>query len=179
MSYQPLLRLLLGAALYDAIQPYRVTEDELMPWAYQRANPQGRPLHDDWALLKGVTRMECAYRVPLPYKVIEGEYTREWLLFDPAYPKAPGTPGKIVDGLYYVLTDRGGYGLVKYAAFINGDWRHVFTKYTRRTWFGKRLSWYTGLHQDNHVSLPDAAGILRSDLMCWLEPFAMSWVKEI
>lgn len=80
----------------------------------------------------------------------------------------------------YVNTDRGNYGLVTYAAFIGGEWREVFKKYTGK-WFGKRLSWYKGLHQDNHVSPPHVtpSGKIESDLMCWFPELAMSWVTEI
>ena len=176
MNFQAIARAL-DPELYEAIQPYRVTDDALMPEEYRFSNPKGRPLHDDWALFKSVRRMDCAYRVPLPFKVSRGAFTREWLLFDPSYPLSPDTETKVEGGLTYALTDRGGYGLVTYAAFIGGSWREVFTKYTRVI-LGKRLSWYKGLHQDNHVSPPDANGKLRSDLMCWFPELAMSWIKE-
>lgn len=167
---------LLDPALYDAIQPYRVTDDALMPEEYREGH---RPLHDDWAVFKNVRRMDCAYRVPLPFKVIGGNFHREWMLFDPFYPLAPGHKSEIRDdGLMYVLTDRGDYGLVTYAAFIAGAWRPCFKKYTGM-WFGKRLSWYKGLHQDNHVSPPENGRGIRSDLMCWFPEIACSWVKEV
>lgn len=178
MIFQALARFL-DRSLYDAIQSYRVKDESLMPWAYQTANPDGRPLHNDWAVFKSVRRIDCAYRVPLPFKVTSGPSHKEWMLFDPSYPMSPDCESKIVDGLTYVLTDRGDHGLVTYAAFINGEWRDVLKKYTGLR-FGKRLSWYKGLHQDNHVSLPDfASGEIRSDLMCWFPEMAMSWVKEI
>lgn len=179
MDFQKLARAL-DPKLYDLIQPYRVKDDALMPWVYQAANPKGRPLHDDWAVFKNVRRMDCAYRVPLPFKVTGGSFRKEWMLFDPSYPLSPDMETKMVDGLMYVNTDRGNYGLVTYSAFINGEWREVFYKYTGM-WFGKRLSWYKGLHQDNHVSPPSVtpSGKLESDLMCWFPELAMSWIKEV
>jgi len=173
MSFQAIARAL-DPKLYDLIQPYRVRDEALMPEEYREGH---RPLHDDWAMFKSVRRMDCAYRVSLPFKVISGAFHRDWMLFDPAYPMSPGMETKVENGLTYVLTDRGDYGIVKYAAFIRGEWRHVFTKYTGK-WFGKRLSWYKGLHQDNTVSF-HGDGSLRSDLMCWFPEIACSWIPEI
>ena len=170
---------LLDPKLYDLIQPYRVTDDALMPEEYREGH---RPLHDDWAIFKSVRRMDCAYRVPLPFRVKRGEMRREWLLFDLSYPLSPDVPVEFRDGRPWVLTDRGGYGLVVYEAFVAGQWREVFKKYTRAFTIFKtryRLSWYKGLHQDNHVSPPDASGNTRSDLMTWFPEIAASFVKEI
>lgn len=147
-----------------------------MPEEYRA--PDGRFLHDDWAIGKNIKRIDCAYRVPLPFRVKSGPFHRDWMLFEPAYPVSPDAPVEWRDGLMYVLTDRGDHGLVTYEAFISGEWRTVFRKYTG-LWFGKRLSWYWGLHQDNHVSPPTADRGIRSDLMCWLPEVACSWVKEI
>lgn len=177
MNFQLVARAL-DPKLYDLIQPYRVKDDALMPEEYRASNPKGRPLHDDWALFKSVRRMDCAYRVPLPFKVTKGSFRQEWMLFDPSYPMSPDVETKVEDGLTYVLTDRGDYGLVEYSAFIGGRWRPVFWKYTRVI-LGKRLSWYKGLHQDNHVSPPSAPSGFRSDLMCWFPELACSWVKEV
>jgi hypothetical protein len=78
----------------------------------------------------------------------------------------------------HALVQYAGYGLAHYSAFIGGEWvPNVFTKYTGK-WFGKRLSWYKGLHQDLHVSPPDANGVIRSDLMVWWPEFACSFVRE-
>jgi len=44
--------------LKDRIAKYRVTNDADMPWAYQRVNPQGRPLHNDWGIWP-LTRIPC------------------------------------------------------------------------------------------------------------------------
>jgi hypothetical protein len=168
---------LLDPSLYDSIQKYRVVDDAMMPEEYRFSNPKGRPYHDDWFFGKKIRRMDCAYRIPLPFKVIGGSFRREFMLFDPSYPLAPGMETKTENGLTYVLTDRGNYGLVTYAAFIDGEWKSCFQRYTGK-WFGKRLSWYHGLHQDNTVSIrPD--GSIRSDLMCWFPELACSWVKEI
>lgn len=168
------LRATVGAELYKQLEPYRLTSDAQMPWAYQRANPQGRPLHNDWALFKDTPRFGCARRVPLPFAVTKGDFRQEWLNFNPAYPVSPGMETRYLDdGTFQVLTDRGNYGLVEYSAFIGGGWTPVFKKYTRAydiPFLGRyRHSWYVGLHQDNNPG----------DLMCWIEPFAMSFVREI
>lgn len=183
--------------LFDSIQPYRVTDDALMPWAYQFANPNGRPLHDDWGVMgklswlqpwQKVRRMDCAYRVPLPFD-ISGDVAVEekWIIWDPSYPAAPGLriedrDARTDHGTFRVphaLVKYAGYGLAHYSAFIGGEWiPNVFTKYTGLH-FGRRLSWYKGLHQDLHVSPPDENGITRSDLMAWYPELACSWVREV
>lgn len=176
-------RAFISSDLYKRLEKYRPTEAQ-MPEEYQVGH---RSTRDDWALLKGTTRIDGARRVPLPFKIIEGNKGTEYMLFDPSYPLSPGHKIEMIDtptqrgimSLPHVLTDRGGYGAVKYAAWIDNEWRHVFTKYTRKTWFGKRLSAYWGLHQDNHVSPPNATTAMRSDLMCWIEPPTASWVTEV
>lgn len=185
MNFQVIARAL-DPNLYDEIQPYRVTDDALMPEEYRFSNPKGRPYHDDWAIFKGVRRMDCAYRIPLPFKIISGEKRQEWLHWDENYPLAPGHDVEYRDVVLphgthkrpFVLTDRGGYGLVTYVAWIKGEWVPCFKKYTRRIG-SKRLSWYKGLHQDNHVSYPDETGFVRSDLMTWFPEMACSFVTEI
>lgn len=170
-------------ALYDLCEPYRVTDEALMPEEYRF--PDGRYTHDDWFFGKNILRKDCAYRVPLPFKVIEGPHHEEWIPFAEDYPMSPDTQTKrmdvwtvngVVKDVLHVLADYGDHGLVKYAAFISGEWRHVFTKYTG-LWFGKRLSWYWGLHQDLCVSWR-ADLSTRSDLMAWFPEVACSWVKE-
>lgn len=169
---ESILQATVGKALYKALDAYRVYEVE-MPWVYQIANPEGRPDHGDWTFFKETPRRNCARKVPLPYKIISGPSTKSWLDFDPAYPMPPDVESRhLDDGAFQVLADRGGYGLCTYAAFINGEWRPVFKKYMKQiSIFGTkyRFSWYVGLHQDNHWA----------DLMCYIEPFAMSLVKEI
>lgn len=168
---ESILRYTVGTDLYNKLETYRLTNDAQMPFVYQKLH--GRYLHDDWFTFKDTPRFDCARRVPIPYKIIEGICTKEWLDFDPNYPLSPDMETRrTADGVFQVLTDRGGYGMVKYAAFIENEWIHVFKKYTKAyTILGTRYrhSWYVGLHQDNNPQ----------DLMCWIEPFAMSFVKEI
>lgn len=164
--------------LYKLIQPYRVRRDEDMPWTYQFANPKGRPLHDDWFVGKSVRRMDCAYKLPQPYRIFEGPKKSVRIPFKDGYPLAPGTVterGDYWDGEkhipnhLYIYADYGLYGLCKYEAYIPhlDKWVHVFTKYTGK-FFGKRLSWYSGVHQDQHPV----------DAMCYFPEFACSFVKE-
>lgn len=175
------LRAFISSDLYSRLENFLVTEEQ-MPQEYQIGH---RPLRDDWAFLKGTTRRECARRVPLPFKVIDGPSHKEWTLWDISYPLSPNHPVVLREYatdhgtfmLPHIQVDMGDYGLVTYAAFIDNEWRQVFKKYTGK-WFSKRLSWYSGLHQDLHVSPPDANGFTRSDLMAWIEPPTASWVRE-
>lgn len=180
-------------ALFDRLQPYRVTDDALMPWAYQRANPQGRPLHDDWGVMgvlpalqpwQRIPRIECAYRVPLPFKQISGATERRWLPWDISYPTVPGTliEERVVytsGGKYMIphaLFDCAiGSGWSSFAAWLGGEWVPCFKQYHKRI-FGRRLAYYNGLKQDVTVSVePD--GSTKSDLMAWFPEISMTWIK--
>lgn len=180
MTFQIIARAM-DPKLYDELESYRVTDEALMPEEYRK--PNGRWKSDDWFFFRWVTRMERVRRVPLPFRIKRGVKTQEPMLFDPAYPLSPDARVEMRDGLMYVMTDRGGYGLVVYEAFINGRWRECFWKYTRAfeiRFFGRyRFSMYKGLHQDNHVSPPWAPSGFRSDLMGWFPEVAMSLIKEI
>lgn len=162
--------------LFDLIQPYKVERDEDMPWAYQFANPKGRPLHDDWFIGKSVRRMDCAYTLPLPYRIYEGPKKVARIPFKQGYPLAPGTRTEYGDpaagedpSQLFIYADYGLYGLCKYEAWIPhlNRWEPVFTKYTKPI-FGRRLSWYAGVHQDLHPV----------DARCYFPEFACSFVKE-
>lgn len=170
-------RLFIPIDLYKCLEPYRVVEAD-MPPEYRLG---ARALRDDWTLFKGTTRRECARRVPLPFKITGGDapIIERWIRWDDNYPTAPGTHRmKGEFGMPHALVQYAGYGLAHYSAFIGGEWvPNVFTKYTGK-WFGKRLSWYHGIHQDLNVSPPDKNGFIRSDLMAWIEPPTASWVKE-
>ncbi len=187
---------LLRPRLYRLLQEYRSTEEQ-MPWAYQKANPDGRPLHDDWGIMSSnpiikalqpwqkIKRIDCAYRVPLPFKITDGPCERKWILWNENYPVSRDTPAeyreyRTVNGVHrlpHVLADYAGYGLVTFSAFLGEEWVPCFKKYTRLVG-GRRLSWYAGLHQDLHVSPPDENGVMRSDLMAWFPEVAISWIKE-
>lgn len=180
--------------LWDILQPFKAKESE-MPWAYQRANPKGRPLHDDWGVMgalpwlqpwQKIARRDCAYRVPLPFRQIEGASEKRWVLWtqDMDYPTAPGTliqtrpiwgNGKRYD-LRHALVDVGiGEGWRTFAAFIGGAWVPCFREYHRRI-FGRRFAYYNGLKQDITVSL-EADGSTKSDLMAWFPEVSTSWIK--
>lgn len=78
------------ATLPAKLAPYRVTNDADLPWAYQTANPQGRPLHDDWFFDKDEPRINTAFKVPLPFKKIAGNAEPEWVPLLKDWPLAPG-----------------------------------------------------------------------------------------
>ncbi len=178
----------INSALYDLIQPYKVVDAAQMPWTYQAANPEGRPLHDDWAVLKNTPRLATAYRVPLPYKIEDSSTCvkhQSWTVWDTTYPTVPGTDVQMraittawgVFHLPSVLIDVQDQGECTYAIFVGGAWRDVFHKLTADV-FGKHLSAYEGLHCDTTVQVPDAAGRTQtpSDMMCWWPEFALSYV---
>ena len=177
----------LNSKLYNKIQPWRVREDSMMPWAYRTANPEGRPLHNDWFIGKKVKRIDTAYRLPLPFKQLTGKSEKKWVLWDVSYPTAIGTPIEYREyfttlGRFFLphaLIDCAGPGRATFAAFIDGEWIECFEQY-HDVWFGKRLSYYRGLKQDTTVSPPKTLnGPVQSDLMCWYPELAVSWVKEI
>lgn len=173
--------------LYDLIQPYKVTDVAQMPWTYQAANPTGRPIHDDWAVLKDTPRIVTAYRVPLPYKIENSSACQKhqgWTVWDPSYPTVPGTDVEVMPvwtdwgtfNLPQVLIDIQDSGACTYDVFINGKWTPVFKKFTAMI-DGKKISAYEGLHCDTTVEVPDASGHTQtpSDMMCWWPEFAFSY----
>lgn len=178
----------LNPELYDLIAPFKVTDPAQMPWTYQAANPVGRPLHDDWAVLKDTPRLATAYKVPLPYKIDDSpDCTKHqgWVTWDASYPTVPGTDVQIKPvwtswgtfDLPQVLIDVQDAGACTYAVFIGGAWRDVFKKLTAEV-AGKKFSAYEGLHCDTTAQVPDAGGHTQapSDFMCWWPEFALSYV---
>ena len=150
--------------------------DTWLPWDYQRANPKGRWLHDDWVLFKSTPRISTAYAVPLPFKKIAGNAEPVWMpIRNPAYPLAPGAETKVApfnfgDGTKdyrWVLTmmsihDAGFWS--RQTAFIGGAWVECY--YTR-SWsiFGKRFTWYDGLKLDQDGPMcwyPEASASLKN-----------------
>jgi hypothetical protein len=167
---------------YDAIQPYRVKDDALMPLAYQR--PAGRFLHDDWAVFKDTPRISTAYRVPLPFRQDSGASQKKWMLWDPSYPASPGLAIEVrpiwtewgTFNLPHALVDQAieGSGSASFSAWINGEWTPVFKSY-RRALFGRLLAAYSGgLKQDVTVT-PQPDGSIKSDIMGWWDPPSLSW----
>lgn len=186
----------LNSSLFDAIQPYRVNDDKLMPWSYQVANPNGRPLHNDWGIMtsnpilkfiqpfQSIPRMSCAYRVPLPFKQVEGASVKQWMLWDTSYPTSPDTPienkdiwdGVKTQNLPHVLADCAvGDGWSSFAVNLNGEWVKCFTQY-HKVIAGKRLAYYNGLKQDITVTFDENLKV-KSDLMAWFPEISTSWIK--
>ena len=188
MNFQPILRAF-NPCVYDMVQQFRFTDDKLMPWAYQKANPQGRPLHNDWGVMstnpvlmalqpfQDIPRINTAYRVPLPFKQTKGQCVPQWALWDPSYPASPGLQTEVrSDGHTYALVDCAveGSGSAEFSAWINGKWVPVFTQY-RKVVLGRLFAHYSGgLKQDLTVTLqPD--GSIKSDIMGWWDPPSTSW----
>ncbi len=165
--------------IFDAIQAFKVVDDTLVPWAYQTANPNGRPLHNDWAAFKDTPRIGTAFRVPLPFKQISGECVPQWMLWDPDYPQSPGLKTEIrPDGHTYALVDCAveNSGYATFAAWINGKWMPCFQSYRKRI-FNRNYAQYSGgLKQDVTVAL-NADGSIRSDIMGWFDPPSLSYTK--
>ncbi len=166
-----------------------------MPWAYQFANPKGRPYHDDWGIMgalsdwqpwQHIRRMDTAYRVPLPFKQTKGASEKKWILWDMTYPASPNLQIEsrdIWDGtknqnLPHALVDCAieGSGAAEFSAFINGSWVPVFTQY-RRMIFGRLFAHYSGgLKQDLTVTFDENLQP-KSDVMGWWDPPSFSWNK--
>ncbi len=184
MTWKMILRLF-NPALFDAIQSYAVTSDSQMPLAYQDI-PGGRPLHNDWGIMstnpvlmflqpwQKIKRMDCAYRIPLPFKLVKGINTPAWRRWDTSYPQAPGVLLELRPDGPWAFTDECETGWSTWAAYINGAWRPCFTLY-RGMWFGKRLSFYCGLKGDLTVAI-DENGKPKSDLMAWFPEFSISYI---
>lgn len=173
-------------ATYDAIQTYRVTSDAQMPLAYQNI-PGGRPLHDDWAVGQDTPRIQTAYRVPLPFKLVSGACAKQWVLWDTSYPASPdlqievrpiGDANGKTWNLPHALIDTQieGSGLATFAAWLNGAWVPCFQSY-RKVIFGRLYASYTGgLKQDVTVA-PLLDGTIKSDIMGWWDPPSVSYNK--
>lgn len=173
---------LLYPRLYPLIQEYRVTDEKLLPIAYQNV-PGGQPLHGDWAFFRSTPRIDNAYRIPLPLKQISGVSKKVWVLWDMSYPTAPGTPIEKREiwsdtgpsQLAHALVDYAEEGWSEFAFWHHDRWVPCVKQYMKVIdvpLFGKRtLKTYSGLKADLTVSPPDSfhAGI-KSDLMAWLEP---------
>lgn len=168
-------------ALYDLCEPYRVTDDALMPEEYRKG---AREFHDDWAILRNITRISTARRVPLPFRQDTGACEKRWMLWDTNYPPSPylhiedreyHTSGGVFK-LPHALVDCQveGSGLATFSAYLSGRWVPCFKSY-RRVHFGRLLAYYSGgLKQDLTVGFnPDWS--LRSDVMGWWDPPSVSW----
>lgn len=171
--------------VYDLIQPYKVTNDVLMPLAYQSI-PGGRPLHNDWAVFQDTPRISTAYRVPLPFKCIYGDFVQKRMPWDPTYPQSPDLDiidMEIFNGVAQVkmphaLVDCAveGSGYAQFAVWLDGRWIPCFTQY-RKTILGRLYAQYSGgLKQDVTVAF-DTAGNVKSDIMGWVDPPSVSWNK--
>jgi|CXWL01.1.fsa_nt_gi hypothetical protein len=156
--------------LYPMIQEYRFTDDTLLPWAYQRANPQGRPLHNDWQFFRDVPRIDTAYRIPLPLKGIKGTFKKVPKPIDPGYPVPPGTVIFNHEGLQSVMVEYAEEGWSEFAFWHHDHWEPCVTQYMRTInipFVGKRvLKFYSGLKAD----------VTYGDWMGWIEP-AMSLTR--
>lgn len=166
--------------LYQEIQPYRITDEALMPYAYSSKNPQGRPYHGDWALFKKTRRMDTAYKVPMPFRKVAGTQEPIWTAWNGSYPIAPDTQiqvrpyytdkGETID-MPHVLTMHPVYdkGWSRQEAFINGRWQEVYYSSSRQ-FLGNRLTYYYGLKLDPHIT----------DCMAWFPELSGSikWVKK-
>jgi len=170
--------------VFDRLQPYRVTDEALMPEEYRY--PDGRWKHDDWFLAKDTTRRSTAYRVPLPFRGDKGTFVKKWMLWDQDYPTARGTrietrPYTTVHGTFnlpHALVDCAveDSGWASFSVWLEGAWFPCFKQY-RAVHFGRRLAYYSGgLKSDITVSV-NSDGSIRSDLMGWWDPPTCSFNK--
>jgi hypothetical protein len=192
-----ILRTICGGELYDALEPYRVTRDQDMPWAYQFANPNGRPYANDIGIMtknpilkalqpwQSVRRMDKARRSPYPFIITKGEKVKNWYPLDPTYPLAPGTivevrpycVGGNTHNIPHVLIDDAvdGAGWTQYQAFIGGRWRNAYRRYSRRVG-SYMLKHYQGYKCDTTVDVkPD--GTIFSDVMGWICEYSLTFTR--
>lgn len=157
--------------LSKKLKPYKVTDDTDLPWAYQAANPKGRPLHDDWVVGKKTRRIDTAFRIPLPLVKVAGNAEPEWvpILRPELWTFAPGAKVEMhpyQDHLEptpmivpWVLTMTSGQPAGQWsrqAAYLGGEWVECY--YTRSmNLFGNKLFFYGGLKID----------VNPRDLMVW------------
>lgn len=168
--------------LYQKIQKYRVTKDNDLPFAYQQANPQGRPLHNDWTIpwlpswlqpWGKIPRMRTAYLLPMPTKQIAGNVTPRWFPAQKDYPLVPGTEikeleynGDVVPHVFGVdpYLNAGQWSIQ--AVWLDGEWIECYHTSTKML-FGRKLSLNHGLRPD----------ITLGDFMFWFPEINVTWTK--
>ena len=182
-----LIRYCIGSNLYDKLEKYRPTEAQ-MPWAYQIANPKGRPLHNDWALMKSTPRIETARRSPYPQRIKKGAKVQNWYPLDPTYPLSPGAVIEVrdywVEGKTYklphILIDDAvdGGGWTEFEAWIDGEWVPACKRFSKVIG-GRMFKHYQGYKCDTTVDVKANGDTytLVSDVMGWIEFPTFSWNK--
>lgn len=197
INYIDLTRRLVGKSLGASLA--QNDADTLMPWAYQFANPQGRPLHDDWAA-KGVPswlqpwtrirRMDTTFMLPMPMKLVwsSGPVEPKWMPWQETYPggltleaqlrdaqagsvaAAIGCPHEIL--AYDPVLPIG--QSAEYAVWLDGAYRTCF--YTSTSLVGrKRLHTNRGIKPDLTVTMLNNKPV--GD-MAWNYPEAsLSWIN--
>lgn len=125
--------------------------------------------------------MDTAYKVPMPFRKIDGNAEPAFVIYDGKYPLAPDT--EVLDysqweqqpdgsrvlkhypGVYTMeqIHDAGQWS--RQAAFIDGEWRECYWTASSRV-FGRKLVRYAGLKLDV------------VDPMCWFPEASLTWTKE-
>jgi len=167
--------------LLKKLEPYKITRDEDMPWVYQKANPVGRWKHDDWIAFKNTPRMETAYRIPQPYKMVAGNAIPEETPLPLDYPLVPGAAFEIkpwTNGqgfeenkkwvwMIHPVQPAGKWA--RLACYLpDGTWVECFQTYSFN-FFGNKIPVYEGIKHDPHPV----------DCMCWSREMSISikWGK--
>ena len=179
-----LIARIIDPKVFDLCEPYRVADDALMPAEYRRG---ARERHDDWAFMRGTTRISTARRVPLPFRQDTGKCEKKWMLWDTSYPASPdlrietreyctaGGDFMLPHALIDCQVEDSGWA--SFLAYLNGEWVPCFKSY-RAIHFGRRLAYYSGgLKSDITVSV-NADGSIRSDVMGWIDPPTCSWTRK-
>lgn len=181
-------------AIHDLLQPYKVTRDEDMPYAYQFANPKGLPYRNDLGFMntlpalqpwQKMKRMDFFYRPPMPFRIKSGNKVRVDQIIDPSYPLAPGAEVFYKDvytvggkfSLPHITVDQAGEGLTIWEAYLGGKWVECFWRYHKNL-FGKRFSAYSGARPDYAVGF-DPAWKIRPDTGCHFPDVSASFVREV
>lgn len=160
--------------IYKRIQKYGVTMEDDMPVAYRKS---GRPLHDDWIAFKSTPRMKTAYKIPFPFKKIDGNQVSRWVPLQQGYPLAPGCETRLMDywdgektvtiphiEIYEEVAKIGQWSVQ--AAWIDDSWRPCYFTSSRRI-FGKRFMQYRGLKPDTTLG----------DFMAWFPEASFSYMS--
>lgn len=177
MNILNIVRGKLYPGLYEKLEPYRVNDPAQLPFVYQPygLNPAGRPYHDDWAFLKRTSRLETAYRAPLPFKMIAGNATMVERPLPMDYPLTPGVAFEVrpwYDGVNNV--DK------KWVWMVDpiqpaGCWAELAVWLPEGVWFpcystssfnflGNKVPIYYGLRHDPHPV----------DACCWFPEVSIS-----
>ena len=180
----------ISPSLYKALEPYRITEDEMV-WAYSVKNPDQRQNHGDWFALKGTPRIDGARKTALPFRGVKGKFIKDAVQWDVSYPGG-FPPGLLIENrpkwdvvksqiVPHAWIDRQvtGSGWATWECYLpkTQEWVFAGKTYSGPLLFGKRLKAYYGYKQDVTVGF-DENFKPKSDMLGWIDPPSMSFTRS-